>query len=178
MSDSKRVRVVIPFAVGIFTSAYLLFQVQPMIARHILPWYGGSPAVWTTCMLFFQVSLLAGYFYAHLLVKWLQPRPQVMLHLTILGLSLFTLPITPEEIWKPSGSGNPTLGILLLLTGSIGFPYLMISASGPLLQYWFSHASLGRSPYRLYALSNLGSLLGLILYPFVVEPGPYSAGAE
>lgn len=170
MGEPDGRRVVIPFAVGVLTSAYLLFQVQPMIARQILPWYGGSPAVWTTCMLFFQVSLLAGYLYTHLLAKWLRPRRQVVLHLALLGLSLLSLPIAPDEAWKPSGAENPMLSILRLLTGTVGFPYVLLSASAPLLQHWFSRVSPESSPYRLYAVSNLGSLLGLLLYPFVVEP--------
>lgn len=141
-----------------------------MIARHILPWYGGSPAVWTTCMLFFQVSLLAGYLYAHLLAKWLAPRRQVIVHLILLGLSLLVLPITPDEAWKTGGGESPTAGILMLLGVTVGFPYLMVSASAPLLQHWFNTAAPGGTPYRLYALSNLGSLLGLLSYPFLVEP--------
>ena len=161
---------VIPYAVAIFLSAFLLFQVEPIIARYILPWFGGTPAVWTTCMLFFQVFLLAGYAYAHLLAKSLAPRYQALVHLSLVVCSLALLPITPGDIWKPDGTENPMLAIILLLVVTIGVPFLLVSASGPLLQYWFSRVHPTVSPYRLYALSNLGSLLGLVSYPFVVEP--------
>lgn len=170
MSEDNRHHILIPIAAGIFTSAWLLFQVQPMIARHILPWYGGGASVWTTCMMFFQVFLLAGYAYAHLLARWLDPARQVVIHLSLLTLSLLLLPITPAESLQPDGTGNPMAGILVLLTLTVGFPYLMVSASGPLLQHWFTRAAPGQSPYRLYALSNAGSLIGLLSYPFVVEP--------
>ncbi|MGY8641054.1 MAG: fused MFS/spermidine synthase [Verrucomicrobiales bacterium] len=160
------------FIFAIFLSAFLLFQVQPIIARYILPWYGGSPAVWTTCMLCFQVGLLAGYGYAHLLVSKFRDKPktQVIIHLSLLAISFLLLPITPSEALKPTGSGNPIGGIVLLVATTVGLPYLAISASGPLLQSWFGLASGGKSPYRLYAISNLGSLLGLISYPFLFEP--------
>ena len=161
------------FVLAIFLSAFLLFQVQPIIARYILPWYGGSPAVWTSCMLFFQVGLLAGYAYAHLLVSWFRDRPrwQAGIHLGLLVVSLFLLPITPDGDLKPTGAAeNPVGGILHLLVVTVGLPYVVISASGPLLQHWFASSKPGASPYRLYAISNLGSLLGLLTYPPLVEP--------
>ncbi len=161
------------FILAIFLSAFLLFQVQPIIARYILPWYGGSPAVWTTCMLFFQVGLLVGYAYAHLLVSKFRERPrwQAGIHLSILALSLLLLPITPTESLKPTGeSASPVGGIVLLLSLTVGLPYVVIAASGPLLQHWFGSVAKGRSPYRLYAISNFGSLLGLLTYPLVFEP--------
>ncbi|MEM6280296.1 MAG: ferrichrome ABC transporter permease, partial [Verrucomicrobiota bacterium] len=161
------------FALAIFLSAFLLFQVQPLIARYILPWYGGSPAVWTTCLLFFQVGLLGGYAYAHGLVSFLREKPrwQVGIHFGLLALSFLLLPITPDDSLKPSGDGeSPVAGILLLLASTVGFPYLLLSASGPLLQHWFSDVFPDRSPYRLYAVSNLGSILGLLTYPFLFEP--------
>jgi hypothetical protein len=161
------------FILAIFLSAFLLFQVQPIIARYILPWYGGSPAVWTTCMLFFQVGLLAGYTYAHLLVSRFRDRPrwQAGIHLTILAISILILPITPSESLKPIGvESSPVLGIMRLLFFTIGLPYFVISASGPLLQHWFVSVAKGKSPYRLYAVSNLGSLLGLLTYPLFFEP--------
>ncbi|MFV1995678.1 MAG: ferrichrome ABC transporter permease, partial [Verrucomicrobiales bacterium] len=160
----------VAFAFAIFVSAFLLFQVQPVIGRFILPWYGGSPAVWSSCMLFFQVALLAGYGYAHLLATHFPARRQVLIHLVLLAISLLWLPITPGEGLSPGGAQVPIWGILRLLTLSVGFPYLMLSASGPLLQSWFAKVHPGRSPYRLYALSNLGSLLGLLTYPFLIEP--------
>lgn len=161
------------FLAAIFLSAFLLFQVQPVIARYILPWYGGSPGVWTTCLLFFQVGLLGGYAYAHGLVTFLREkrRLQVTIHLTLLGLAFFLLPITPDPAWKPDGTeASPLAGIVRLLALTVGFPYLLLSASGPLLQHWFAETHPGRSPYRLYAISNLGSLLGLLTYPFLFEP--------
>lgn len=160
------------FVASIFLSAFLLFQIQPVIARYILPWYGGSPAVWTSCLLFFQVGLLVGYGYAHALVTFLRGkrRVQIAIHLALLLLAIILLPITPSETLKPDGSGNPVLGIVKLLALTVGFPYILLSASGPLLQHWFSEAFPTRSPYRLYAVSNAGSLLGLISYPFLFEP--------
>jgi hypothetical protein len=161
------------FVLAIFLSAFLLFQVQPIIARYILPWYGGSPAVWTTCMLFFQVGLLAGYTYAHVLVSLCRnkPRRQIGIHLVLLLLTCVLLPIIPGDHLKPDGmAASPTTGIVLLLLQTVGLPYMIISATGPLLQNWFSEAYDGRSPYRLYAVSNAGSLLGLLSYPFLFEP--------
>lgn len=161
---------VLPYAFAIFLSAFLLFQVEPIIARYILPWFGGSPAVWTTCMLFFQVFLLVGYAYAHLLASYLSPRHQALVHLGLVVCSLVFLPITPGDAWKPDGTQNPMLAIILLLMVTIGVPFLLISASGPLLQHWFNRVHPTVSPYRLFALSNLGSLLGLVSYPFFIEP--------
>jgi len=158
------------FGLTIFWGAFLLFLVQPLIARFILPWFGGGPAVWTACMLFFQVMLLAGYAYAHCSISWLRPRQQVMLHLALLALAVCLLPIAPGEAWKPVGNGNPTGHILWLLLACIGLPYLVLAATGPLLQAWFSRSHPGVSPYRLYALSNIGSLLALFAYPFGIEP--------
>jgi SAM-dependent methyltransferase len=157
------------FAATIFVSAFLLFQVQPVIAKMILPWFGGSAMVWTSCMLFFQLLLLAGYAYSHRLVE--RPRDrQSRLHLTLLGLSLLSLPIIPRAIFKPQGGDNPLLGILLVLATSVGLPYFMLSTTGPLMQAWYSALHPGKLPYRLFALSNLGSLIALIAYPVAVEP--------
>jgi hypothetical protein len=161
---------VFPYVLAIFLSAFLLFQVEPIIARYILPWFGGTPATWTTCMLFFQVFLLGGYAYAHFLANMFSIRGQVFIHVLLLVCSLLFLPIIPQEHWKFQGPEDPMLRIVALLSVTIGGPFLLISASGPLLQYWFSKAHPTRSPYRLYALSNLGSLLGLLSYPFVIEP--------
>ncbi len=158
------------YAFTIFLSAFLLFQVQPLIGKFILPWFGGSPAVWTTCMLFFQVVLLAGYSYAHLLASKLSPRAQAAGHILLLLASLAFLPIAPNaELWKPVDSRTPIVGILLLLTFTIGLPYFLLSSTGPLLQESFRRET-GRTPYRLYSLSNIGSLLALLTYPFLFEP--------
>ena len=157
------------FALTIFTGAFLLFQVQPLIGKYILPWFGGSPGVWTTCMLFFQLLLLGGYAYAHAISRHLKPRAQAGLHLILLAAALATLPITPDDSWKPVTSGDPTWHILVLLAVSLGLPYLVLAATGPLLQEWFRRTAPGASPYRLYALSNVGSLLALVTYPFYFE---------
>jgi len=157
------------YALTIFTGAFLLFQVQPLMGKYILPWFGGGPGVWTTCMLFFQMLLLGGYAYAHFTTRWLKPRAQAILHLVLLVAALALLPITPGDSWKPHGGGNPALQILTLLAASLGLPYFVLSATGPLIQHWFSRANPGASPYRLYALSNAGSLLALVSYPFYFE---------
>jgi len=160
----------LPFALTIFSGAFLLFQVQPLVGKFILPWFGGSPGVWTTCMLFFQTVLLAGYAYAHVSSRWLRPRQQAAVHLVLLLLALVMLPISPSESWKPVDGSDPTVRILLLLSATLGLPYFVLSSTGPLMQRWFSLACPDRSPYRLYALSNIGSLLALVSYPFVFEP--------
>jgi hypothetical protein len=152
------------FPLTIFLSAFLLFQVQPIIARYVLPWFGGSPSVWTTCVLFFQAALLLGYLYAH----WLK---RTWVHIALLAGSLLLLPIGPRaEFWKPTEGGDPTLRILLLLAATVGGPYFLLSATAPLLQRWIAAGDAGKSPWRFYALSNLGSFLALLSYPFLVEP--------
>lgn len=154
----------------IFLSAFLLFLVQPMMGRYVLPWFGGGPAVWSVCLLFFQTALLAGYAYSHWIASR-KPRTQGAVHLALLGLSLVFLPIHPNAaLWKPLTSGDPSGRILLLLLATVGGPYLLLSATGPLLQRWFTWGDAARSPWRLYALSNLGSFLALLSYPFAVEP--------
>jgi SAM-dependent methyltransferase len=158
------------FATTIFLSAFLLFQVQPLIAKFILPWFGGSASVWSAALLFFQLLLVAGYLYAHCLIRLLRPRRQLWLHGSLLAASLLTLPIIPSAVWKPEAGGDPTLRILLLLTVTVGLPYTLLSATSPLLQAWYLRANAGSVPYRLFSLSNLGSMLALVSYPFVVEP--------
>ena len=158
-----------PFAFTIFAGAFLLFAIQPLVGKYILPWFGGSPGVWATCLLFFQTLLLGGYIYAHLSATHLSARRQVMVHLGLLVLALVLLPITPDSYWKPSGDEQPIWRILILLTATVGLPYFVLSATGPLMQQWFSQTHPGRSPYRLYALSNAGSLIALMGYPFYFE---------
>ncbi len=158
------------FAVTIFTSAFLLFQVQPMLAKFILPWFGGTPAVWTMCMLVFQMLLFGGYAYAHLLSCIQSVSRQACIHAALLAVAALTLPIVPSADWKPVGDEVPGLRITLLLLATVGVPYFLLSSTGPLLQKWFSTACPGSSPYRLYALSNTGSLLALVSYPFAFEP--------
>lgn len=159
----------LPFGLTIFWGAFLLFLVQPLIAKFILPWFGGSAAVWTTCMLFFQVLLLGGYAGAHLLVTKLTPRRQVLVYLGALALALLCLPIQPSDFWKPVDDAYPAARILLLLGATLGLPYLVLSATGPLMQSWFSGAYAGVSPWRLYAVSNVASLLALAAYPLFLE---------
>jgi hypothetical protein len=157
------------FAPTVFLSAFLLFLVQPVLGKYILPWFGSTPSVWTTCLLFFQTMLLAGYAYAHLIVSRLSPKRQAFTQLLLVGLTITLLPITPTEAWIPKADQNPTLHILLLLLNSVGGPFFILASSGPLLQAWFAQTHPGRSPYRLYALSNIGSFLALIAYPLVIE---------
>ena len=158
------------YATTIFLSSFLLFLVQPLIARLILPWFGGTAAVWTTCMLFFQCVLLAGYAYAHGTTARLKPRQQALLHTVLLIAALLVLPIAPDASWKPQGDSEPISRILLLLTATVGLPYLLISSTSPLVQAWFARVRPGANPYRLFAVSNFASLLALIGYPLLVEP--------
>jgi len=157
-------------AAVIALSSLLLFLVQPLIARLILPWFGGGAAVWTTCMLFFQTLLLAGYAYAHASNARLAPRPQAILHVALLAAAAATLPIAPAEAWKPEGDDEPITAILLLLAVAVGLPYFVLSATSPLVQAWFARERPGANPYRLFALSNVASLAALIGYPLLVEP--------
>ncbi|MBV9341566.1 MAG: fused MFS/spermidine synthase [Acidobacteria bacterium] len=141
---------------------------QPIISKLILPWFGGVAAVWSVCQLFFQTMLLLGYLYAYLLTRNFRPSTQARLHALFLTLSIAFLPILPRDYWKPSGSEDPGLRVLLLLTVSVGMPYFLLSATSPLIQAWYSRVNC--SPYRLYAWSNAGSMLGLLSYPILVEP--------
>lgn len=162
----------IRYAWTIFLGAFLLFQVQPMIGKSILPWFGGGAGVWTACLLFFQVALLAGYAYAHGLASLWNGRRQIVVHLLLAAGSLLWLPMGVSRAWlERAQSQDPTLGVMLILGASIGLPYFVLSATSPLMQRWFAAAHPGASPYRLYALSNLGSVLALVSYPFVLEPG-------
>src|ERR1700752_5215338 len=158
------------YAVTIFLSAFLLFQVQPLIAKMILPWFGGSAAVWSASMLYFQLLLLAGYAYAHVSIRFLKPRMQMLVHVVLLLGSCALLPILPNPVWRPTQAGDPTARILLLLTATIGLPYFLLSSTSPLLQAWYVRRSGSGLPYRLFALSNFGSLLALVSFPFLVEP--------
>src|ERR1017187_10252349 len=158
------------YALTILVSAFLLFQVQPVIAKIILPWFGGSAAVWTTCLLFFQLVLLLGYLYSHALVRYLKPREQMMVHGALLLASAMALPIYPSVAWRPAASNDPILRILALLAAPVGLPYFILSTTGPLLQAWYARRCHGAMPYRLYALSNAGSMFALLSYPVLFEP--------
>ncbi len=165
------------FAICIFLSAFLLFQVQPMIGRYILPWFGGTPAVWSTVMLFFQVLLTGGYAYANWLIR--PGRRREVVHLVLLGISAALMivlgltwrsPITPSAAWKPAADVFPVWEIFKLLVVSVGLPYFLLSSNSPLMQAWFHRRFPARTAYRLYALSNIGSFLALISYPVLIEP--------
>src|SRR6267154_2343696 len=158
------------YALTIFLSAFLLFQVQPLIAKIILPWFGGSAAVWAAALLFFQISLLAGYAYAHALTKFAKAKTQMLIHGGLLLMSCALLPILPNVAWKPTAIGDPTLRILELLAATIGLPYFLLSSTSPLLQAWYVRRTGSSVPYRLFALSNFGSMLALVSFPFLVEP--------
>ena len=157
-------------ALTIFASAFLLFLVQPIVAKQILPWFGGSAAVWATCLVFFQTTLLLGYAYADFTVRRLTARTQVKLHVALLVLSIAVLPIVPGTFWKPAGDENPIWLILGMLAATIGLPYFLLSTTSPLVQVWFARRFPGHNTYRLFALSNLASLIALLGYPFLLEP--------
>jgi len=165
------------FALTVFVSSCLLFVVQPMMAKLVLPLLGGAPAVWNTCMVFFQVCLLLGYAYAHLTTRWLSVRMQAILHVLLLAAALVVLPLRIPGGWSPPASANPVGWLLLLLLVAVGLPFAIVSTTAPLLQRWFAHAESSRSqdakksePYFLYAASNLGSMVALLSYPLLVEP--------
>ncbi len=151
----------------VFASAFLLFSLQPLMARLILPWFGGSAAVWSACMLFFQSTLLAGYAYADWSSRRLSARAQGWLHALLLAACLLFLPIRLQP--SMASAQAPALRIALILAVAVGVPYLLLSATSPLVQIWYGRAA-GTAPYRLYALSNLASLLALLSYPTVIEP--------
>jgi hypothetical protein len=157
------------YVVSIFLSSFLVFLVQPLVGKYILPWFGGSPGIWTTCLLFFQLMLVAGYAYAHLLTTRLRKSRQVVVHLSILGLSFLFLPMIPSSNWRSATVDHPILSILFLLFCTVGFLYLVLAASAPLLQSWFCISYPDRSPYRLYAVSNVASIGALLAYPLIVE---------
>ena len=158
------------YALTVFLSAFLLFQVQPMAGKMILPWFGGSASVWSACMVFFQTTLLGGYVYAHWLHEKLTPKKQAIVHSALLALSLLTLPIAADPSWKGAALSHPSLLVLGVLATSVGLPYFLISTTGPLLQAWYARTHEGGMPYRLYALSNFASMLALLSYPVLVEP--------
>ena len=157
------------YALVVFLSAFLLFLLEPMTAKRLLPALGGSAAVWTTCLVFFQTALLAGYFYAHQLLKRFRRRMQSWVHLTLLALALAALAIDPQPN-ASSAVWHPLAATLWMLTALIGLPFLTLASTTPLVQDWYSNASPTMPPWRMFALSNLGSLLALFAYPTLIEP--------
>jgi spermidine synthase len=153
-----------------FLGALLLFQVQPLLGKAVLPWFGGASAVWTTVMLFFQSALVAGYALVFLATRYLRPSARSYGYLVLVIAAACLLPILPTAAWKPTPNDEPVRRILALLAVCVGGPYLLLSMTGPFVQDAYFRAFPARSPYRLFALSNLGSLLGLLSYPFLVEP--------
>jgi hypothetical protein len=158
------------FALSIFASAFLLFVVQPMVGKHILPWFGGAPGVWMLCLSFYQTTLFLGYAYAHLLLRTVAPRWQPVVHALVFAGALAVLPVLPGEGWKPDPGVAPSMRILAMLIANVALPFFLLASTGPLIQAWFARAFPGRSPYPLYAVSNVGSLLALVSYPFLIEP--------
>ena len=158
------------FAATTLIGAFLVFQVQPIISKCVLPWFGGTPAVWTTCMLFFQILLFGGYLYAHVLRTFFRPAVQGAIHVALLATAALCLPIEPSDAWKPMGDESPIVYLLWMLAVHVGLPYFVLSSTGPLVQAWLSYQDNSDRVYRLYALSNAGSLVALLSYPFLVEP--------
>ncbi len=178
-SHAASPRIVWIFALTMFLSAFLLFQVQLIISKYILPWFGGSAAVWTTNMLVFQLLLLAGYIYSHLISGRLSPRTQSGLHLTLVAFALLLVAVlsiawpsavTPAATWKPSDSQHPVRDVILITLLATGLPFFVLSTTGPLLQRWFAQQGGDSRTYRLYSVSNFGSLLGLLAFPLLFEP--------
>jgi hypothetical protein len=166
-------RAVLPlFVATLFVSAFLLFALQPMFAKLVLPRFGGAPAVWNTCMVFFQTTLLAGYLYAHASARLLRPRSQMLLHGLVLVAGILSLPIGVAQNWTPPPSGREVSALIALLSVSVGPAFFAVSATAPLLQHWFAHSgdAEARDPYFLYGASNLGSMAALLTYPVLIEP--------
>jgi len=158
------------FTAATLLSAFLLFLVQPLVAKHILPWFGGVPAVWNVCMAFYQSALFGGYLYAHFLITRIPASRRFWIHGALVVTALAVLPVLPAESWRPDGAAAPGARIFLMLISSVALPFIALAATGPILQALFAKRFRGTSPYPLYALSNFGSLLALLCFPFVLEP--------
>ena len=158
------------FVAAIFSSAFLIFLVQPMVGKRILPWFGGVPSAWTVCLSFYQVTLFLGYAYAHGLIRLVRPSVALGVHVLLVGAALVALPVLPGQAWVPEASAAPVASIMAMLFATVALPFLTLAATGPLVQAWFARRYPERSPYRLYAVSNIGSLLALLGYPFLIEP--------
>ncbi len=165
----QRSATILAFAVTMAVAGFLLFQVQLVLAKYILPWFGGSASTWLVCLLFFQVALLVGYAYAFAVSQPLSLRRQVEVQIAVVALSLLLLPITPSESWKPQDAGDPTWRIVALLAACVGGPYVVLATTTPLLSRWLGRRHPALDPARLFAASNLGSFLGLLTFPFAFE---------
>src|SRR5262245_46847496 len=152
------------FVATTFASAFLIFLVQPLVAKRILPWFGGVPSVWSLCLAFYQTTLFAGYAYAYLLIARTSARAQLALHAAVIALAVLALPVLPGDSWQPEGSGDPSARIVAMLLANVALPFFALAATGPLVAAWFARSHPDRSPYPLYAVSNLGSLLALLAY--------------
>ncbi len=159
-----------PYIIAIFSGSFLLFLVQPILGQYILPWFGGSPATWTACLLFFQTGLLLGYLYAHYLTLRLGLHRALLVHAVVLVLSALQLPLQPDAAWHMSGEMEPTFRIIGALVSCVGLPYVLLAATAPLVQAWFARCSPGNQPYRFYAWSNAGAFIALALFPLVLGP--------
>jgi hypothetical protein len=152
--------------------------VQPLVAKQILPWFGGVPAVWSVCLAFYQSALFAGYLYAHFLITRIPSFRQLWIHGALVVVAFVMLPVLPAESWRPDGATTPGVRIFLMLISSVGLPFIVLAGTGPIVQALFAKRFPGTSPYPLYALSNFGSLLALLCFPFVLEPWvPVSAAS-
>ena len=170
---------VLLFAATTFASAFLIFLVQPIVAKRIVPWFGGVPAVWSLCLAFYQTTLFAGYAYAYLLMGRANATAQLLIHAAVVAAAVLALPVLPGDAWKPEGTEDPSAQILAMLLANVALPFLALAATGPLVASWFSRRYPTRSPYPLYAVSNLGSLIALLAYPFALEPRlPLSATGQ
>ncbi len=161
---------VLLFAATTFASAFLIFLVQPIVAKRIVPWFGGVPAVWSLCLAFYQTTLFVGYAYAHILIARAGARSQLVVHAAAVAAAALALPVLPGDAWKPEGTEDPSAQILAMLLVNVALPFFALAATGPLVAVWFARRYPTRSPYPLYAVSNLGSLIALLAYPFALEP--------
>ncbi len=156
------------FVATTFLAAFLIFLVQPMVGKRLLPWFGGAPGVWTVCLAFYQTALFAGYAYAHFVIRVVPARLQVGLHSVLVAAALFAPSVLPERDVLADAASSPEAEILMLLVRHVLLPFIVLAATGPLVQAWFARRYPDRSPYPLYAVSNFGSMLALFIYPFVL----------
>ncbi len=158
------------FVLAIFLSAFLVFLIQPLVGKRILPWFGGTPGVWTVCLAFYQTALFLGYGYAHLLIRFATPPWQLAIHSTLVGAAILSLPVLPAGDWANLSGNHPVARILTMMMSHVALPFIALASTGPLIQSWFARRYPTRSPYPLYSVSNAGSMLALIAYPVALEP--------